>query len=219
RRRSVPGFPFLAAPRGARPFSPHLTPRRLRLSPAPLFLLQNSARGVFALLPAPPTRRSRQRGRGRPERRAPLRARRQARGSRGEDQRGGRGRAVQEKKNEKLAITQFAADRERFSPIPRPPSPATVFPCCPHARGKSFPPPSPRRAKLFRFDSEAAEWKERGTGEVRFLQHKDLGKIRLVMRRDKTLKVCANHNRTFLFAAPFPPQETPFRWFFGPVRP
>lgn len=49
------------------------------------------------------------------------------------------------------------------------------------------------RAKLFRYGSEAKEWKERGTGDVRFLKHKESGKIRLVMRRDKTLKICANH--------------------------
>ncbi|KAI9467279.1 RanBP1 domain-containing protein [Lactarius psammicola] len=49
------------------------------------------------------------------------------------------------------------------------------------------------RSKLFRFDSEGNEWKERGTGEARLLQHKDTQKIRLVMRREKTLKVCANH--------------------------
>ncbi|KAG9016777.1 hypothetical protein FRB90_002197 [Tulasnella sp. 427] len=49
------------------------------------------------------------------------------------------------------------------------------------------------RAKLFRFDSVNAEWKERGTGEVRLLEHKEKKKVRLVMRRDKTLKVCANH--------------------------
>ncbi|KIJ56653.1 hypothetical protein M422DRAFT_22802 [Sphaerobolus stellatus SS14] len=49
------------------------------------------------------------------------------------------------------------------------------------------------RAKLFRFDTETTEWKERGTGELRLLAHKEHKKIRLVMRRDKTLKVCANH--------------------------
>ncbi|WFD26885.1 Ran GTPase binding protein Sbp1 [Malassezia nana] len=49
------------------------------------------------------------------------------------------------------------------------------------------------RAKLFRFDKEAKEWKERGTGDVRLLKHKETKKVRLVMRRDKTLKVCANH--------------------------
>ncbi|ETW83837.1 hypothetical protein HETIRDRAFT_313873, partial [Heterobasidion irregulare TC 32-1] len=49
------------------------------------------------------------------------------------------------------------------------------------------------RAKLFRFENTSQEWKERGTGEVRLLQHKQTQKVRLVMRRDKTLKVCANH--------------------------
>ncbi|GAA5895811.1 hypothetical protein JCM5296_006673 [Sporobolomyces johnsonii] len=49
------------------------------------------------------------------------------------------------------------------------------------------------RAKLFRFVAESSEWKERGTGDVRLLQHKQSKKVRLVMRRDKTLKVCANH--------------------------
>ncbi|PFH52657.1 hypothetical protein AMATHDRAFT_46198 [Amanita thiersii Skay4041] len=49
------------------------------------------------------------------------------------------------------------------------------------------------RAKLFRFDTGSSEWKERGTGDVRLLEHKETKKTRLVMRRDKTLKVCANH--------------------------
>ncbi|EAW17582.1 Ran GTPase-binding protein YRB1 [Aspergillus fischeri NRRL 181] len=49
------------------------------------------------------------------------------------------------------------------------------------------------RAKLFRFDADSKEWKERGTGDVRLLKHKENQKTRLVMRRDKTLKVCANH--------------------------
>ncbi|CAI7603867.1 unnamed protein product [Penicillium pancosmium] len=49
------------------------------------------------------------------------------------------------------------------------------------------------RAKLFKFDRDSKEWKERGTGDVRLLKHKENQKTRLVMRRDKTLKVCANH--------------------------
>jgi len=49
------------------------------------------------------------------------------------------------------------------------------------------------RAKLFRFDKESKQWKERGTGDVRFLKHKETARIRLLMRREKTLKVCANH--------------------------
>jgi len=49
------------------------------------------------------------------------------------------------------------------------------------------------RAKLFRFDTGENMWKERGTGDVKFLKHKETKKIRLLMRREKTLKVCANH--------------------------
>lgn len=49
------------------------------------------------------------------------------------------------------------------------------------------------RAKLFKYIADTREWKERGTGDVRLLKHRETGKTRLVMRRDKTLKVCANH--------------------------
>lgn len=49
------------------------------------------------------------------------------------------------------------------------------------------------RAKLFRFHADTKEWKERGTGDVKFLKHKTTGKTRILMRRDKTLKICANH--------------------------
>uniref|UniRef100_UPI00398E5AB3 E3 SUMO-protein ligase RanBP2 isoform X2 n=1 Tax=Pristiophorus japonicus TaxID=55135 RepID=UPI00398E5AB3 len=49
------------------------------------------------------------------------------------------------------------------------------------------------RAKLFRFDTETKEWKERGIGHVKLLQHRTSGKIRLLMRRDQVLKICANH--------------------------
>lgn len=51
------------------------------------------------------------------------------------------------------------------------------------------------RAKLYRYDctSKPPEWKERGTGEVKLLRHKTKNTVRVVMRRDKTLKICANH--------------------------
>lgn len=49
------------------------------------------------------------------------------------------------------------------------------------------------RAKLFKYHPDSKEWKERGTGDVKFLQHKETKKVRLLMRRDKTLKICANH--------------------------
>ena len=47
------------------------------------------------------------------------------------------------------------------------------------------------RAKLFRFDSK--EWKERGLGDIKLLQNKSSKKIRLLMRREKVLKICLNH--------------------------
>lgn len=57
------------------------------------------------------------------------------------------------------------------------------------------------RAKLFKFDKSNNEWKERGTGDVRLLKHKENQKTRLVMRRDKTLKVCANHYSMYISIA------------------
>ncbi|XP_020245353.1 ran-binding protein 1 homolog c-like [Asparagus officinalis] len=51
------------------------------------------------------------------------------------------------------------------------------------------------KAKLYRFDKEGKQWKERGSGSgsVKLLKHKESGKVRLVMRQAKTLKICANH--------------------------
>ncbi|KAK4764503.1 hypothetical protein SAY87_013941 [Trapa incisa] len=49
------------------------------------------------------------------------------------------------------------------------------------------------KAKLYRFDKDASQWKERGVGVVKFLKHKETKKVRLVMRQSKTLKICANH--------------------------
>ncbi|XP_073051764.1 ran-binding protein 1 homolog b-like [Primulina eburnea] len=49
------------------------------------------------------------------------------------------------------------------------------------------------KAKLYRFDKEGNQWKERGVGTVKLLKHQETSKIRLVMRQNKTLKICANH--------------------------
>ncbi|XP_052176587.1 ran-binding protein 1 homolog c-like [Diospyros lotus] len=47
------------------------------------------------------------------------------------------------------------------------------------------------KAKLF--DKDGNQWKERGTGTVKLLKHKESGKVRHVMRQTKTLKIYANH--------------------------
>uniref|UniRef100_S4RRU4 RAN binding protein 2 n=1 Tax=Petromyzon marinus TaxID=7757 RepID=S4RRU4_PETMA len=49
------------------------------------------------------------------------------------------------------------------------------------------------RAKLYRYDREAAQWKERGVGDVKLLQRLEDGRGRLLMRREQVLKICANH--------------------------
>ncbi|RDX71271.1 Ran-binding protein 1-like b, partial [Mucuna pruriens] len=49
------------------------------------------------------------------------------------------------------------------------------------------------KAKLYRFDKNGSQWKERGAGTVKFLKHNVTGKVRLLVRQSKTLKICANH--------------------------
>ncbi|XP_050545463.1 E3 SUMO-protein ligase RanBP2-like isoform X2 [Daktulosphaira vitifoliae] len=48
-----------------------------------------------------------------------------------------------------------------------------------------------RRAKLYKYTEK--EWKEKGVGVLKILRNKDTAKVRLVMRREQVLKVCANH--------------------------
>ncbi|XP_066959353.1 ran-specific GTPase-activating protein-like [Macrobrachium rosenbergii] len=51
------------------------------------------------------------------------------------------------------------------------------------------------RCKLFRYNTleTPAEWKERGTGDVKILKHGRKRTVRVLMRQDKTLKIRANH--------------------------
>jgi len=53
-----------------------------------------------------------------------------------------------------------------------------------------------RRAKLYRYahEEQPAEWKERGTGEVKIMRHPETGSARIIMRREKTMRMCANHS-------------------------
>ena len=48
------------------------------------------------------------------------------------------------------------------------------------------------RAKLFRFTEGV--FLVRGLGDLKILQHKQTGKVRVVMRREVVHKICANFN-------------------------
>jgi hypothetical protein len=57
------------------------------------------------------------------------------------------------------------------------------------------------KTKLYRFDGDSGEWKERGIGQARLLQHKENKKVRMLMRQEKTLKIRANHLGKHAFIA------------------
>ena len=52
------------------------------------------------------------------------------------------------------------------------------------------------RARLYRYDKDMAQWKERGIGDMKILHHKDSNMCRLLMRREHVLKICCNHRLT-----------------------
>ncbi|KRZ33337.1 RANBP2-like and GRIP domain-containing protein 1, partial [Trichinella pseudospiralis] len=49
------------------------------------------------------------------------------------------------------------------------------------------------RVKLYRFDIDSKEYKERGVGKLKILRSAETGKLRLVMRREHVHKLAANH--------------------------
>lgn len=49
------------------------------------------------------------------------------------------------------------------------------------------------RGKLYRYESQTNEWKERGIGEMKILKHKKSGKSRIICRREQVYKLACNH--------------------------
>ena len=52
------------------------------------------------------------------------------------------------------------------------------------------------RANFYRMDTESKSWKKMGVGELKLLKDKESGRVRIIMRRDQELKLCANHQIT-----------------------
>ena len=49
------------------------------------------------------------------------------------------------------------------------------------------------RAKVYRFDPDKKEWKDRGVGDIKILKHKAKNTFRVLLRREQVHKIACNH--------------------------
>jgi len=49
------------------------------------------------------------------------------------------------------------------------------------------------RAKVYRFDKDVKQWKERGVGDIKILNHQAKNTFRVLLRRDQVHKIACNH--------------------------
>jgi len=71
-----------------------------------------------------------------------------------------------------------------------------------------------QRAKLFRFDKPAKQWKERGVGDLKILKHRTKQRFRIVLRREQVHKIACNHYLTKeMKLTPMNNSETAVCWF------
>ncbi|XP_023348327.1 RANBP2-like and GRIP domain-containing protein 5/6 isoform X4 [Eurytemora carolleeae] len=70
------------------------------------------------------------------------------------------------------------------------------------------------RAKVYRFDTDTKEWKERGVGDIKILKHPVRGSFRILLRRDQVYKIACNHliNKD-MELKPLASSETAWCWF------
>ena len=69
------------------------------------------------------------------------------------------------------------------------------------------------RCKLFRYDSDTSQWKERGVGDIKILLNPSSKRHRILMRREHVFKICANHVITSeMQLKPFPKYERAWLW-------
>ena len=69
------------------------------------------------------------------------------------------------------------------------------------------------RCKLFRYDSDTSQWKERGVGDIKILLNPSSKRHRILMRREHVFKICANHVITSeMQLKPFPKSERAWLW-------
>lgn len=70
------------------------------------------------------------------------------------------------------------------------------------------------RSKVFRWDKDTKEWKERGVGELKILFHPDNKTYRVLLRRDQVHKIACNHYiTTDMVLEPMAKSETAITWF------
>merc|ERR1719245_2865619 len=70
------------------------------------------------------------------------------------------------------------------------------------------------RAKVYRYDKETKQWKERGVGDIKILKHPSKLTYRVLLRRDQTLKIACNHYISEVMELkPMATSETALIWF------
>ena len=70
------------------------------------------------------------------------------------------------------------------------------------------------RAKVYRYDTETKQWKERGVGDMKILKHPARNTFRLLLRRELIHKIACNHPvARDIKLVPMYNSETAVTWF------